>query len=327
MAFSFSFSRLRFSEARERCWASRSKLVIEIFWRGLAFSTTLICGRATLTPPGPRLRPSSSSTICLVTIGRAARVGFSSVTSAVAPGIPRRGPGISSSRGRPASRGMYEFPPLGRPAGRWNPGRGGAVPRSRCSDGPASARRGVVLGAVDGGAATCGAASCTRRASSDFGSGSGPRATGWKITGSAAVGWVEVLARAAASARRARSRSSFERTRARPPERVSVAESTASSCGPRVAWLAAIGFSATSGAGGATSGSASLPGPPSLRDFFFSTTTDFDRPWLKFCRTWPDSTVRCSDSGFRPPALRVLSVWSLESVMRLSVQPSVRGRS
>src|SRR5262249_33650761 len=31
---------------------------------------------------------------------------------------------------------------------------------------------------------------------------------------------------------------------------------------------------------------------PSDRRFFFSTRTDFDRPWLKLWRTWPDSTVR-----------------------------------
>ena len=58
------------------------------------------------------------------------------------------------------------------------------------------------------------------------------------------------------------------------------------------------------------------PGPPSLRVLRFSTTTDLERPWLKFCRTWPLSTVRCSDSGLRAPPRRVLSVVSLVSVMR-----------
>jgi hypothetical protein len=37
---------------------------------------------------------------------------------------------------------------------------------------------------------------------------------------------------------------------------------------------------------------AGAPGAVSLRVLRFSTTTDFERPWLKLCRTWPDSTVR-----------------------------------
>jgi len=32
---------------------------------------------------------------------------------------------------------------------------------------------------------------------------------------------------------------------------------------------------------------------------FFSTTTDFDRPWLKFCRTNPCSTVRFARSTLK----------------------------
>lgn len=75
------------------------------------------------------------------------------------------------------------------------------------------------------------------------------------------------------------------------------------------------GASAT-GAVLATSGSE--PGPESLRVLRFSTTTDFERPWLKFCRTWPLSTVRCSDSGLRAPPRSVLSVLSLVSVMLFS---------
>jgi hypothetical protein len=39
-------------------------------------------------------------------------------------------------------------------------------------------------------------------------------------------------------------------------------------------------------AGAAITGfSTGASGPLSLRVFFFSTTTDFERPWLKFCRT------------------------------------------
>ena len=74
----------------------------------------------------------------------------------------------------------------------------------------------------------------------------------------------------------------------------------------------------TTGAAAATSGS---PDPPSLRVLRFSTTTDLERPWLKFCRTWPLSTVRCSESGLRPPPRRVLSVVSLVSVMLFSLTP------
>ena len=70
------------------------------------------------------------------------------------------------------------------------------------------------------------------------------------------------------------------------------------------------------GEGAATVSTPPSPGPPSLRVFFFSTTTDLDRPWLKFWRTLPDSTVRWSESGLRPPERRVLSVVSFDSVMR-----------
>ena len=58
--------------------------------------------------------------------------------------------------------------------------------------------------------------------------------------------------------------------------------------------------------------------PRAYASLRFSTTTDFERPWLKFCRTWPLSTVRCSDSGLRAPPRRVLSAVSLVSVMLFS---------
>ena len=45
--------------------------------------------------------------------------------------------------------------------------------------------------------------------------------------------------------------------------------------------------------------SPSPPAPEMVRFFFFSTTTDFERPWLKLCRTWPDSTVRFRLNGLR----------------------------
>ena len=59
------------------------------------------------------------------------------------------------------------------------------------------------------------------------------------------------------------------------------------------------------------------PGAEMVRFFFFSTTTDFDRPWLKLCRTWPDSTVRFKLRGLRGDTVRVLSLVSLVSLMHV----------
>ena len=60
------------------------------------------------------------------------------------------------------------------------------------------------------------------------------------------------------------------------------------------------------------------PGPEIVRFFFFSTTTDFDRPWLKLCLTWPASTVRFRLNGLRGAAPRnVFSVASFVSVMHV----------
>ena len=39
-----------------------------------------------------------------------------------------------------------------------------------------------------------------------------------------------------------------------------------------------------------------------MRRFFTSTTTVFDRPWLKLCFTLPVSTVRFRLSGARMPS-------------------------
>src|SRR5690606_7304534 len=62
---------------------------------------------------------------------------------------------------------------------------------------------------------------------------------------------------------------------------------------------------------GASSGSC----PAMVRFLFFSTTTDFDRPWLNFCCTWPDSTVRFRLSGLRAPVSTVFSVVSFVSLI------------
>src|SRR5690606_1889744 len=55
--------------------------------------------------------------------------------------------------------------------------------------------------------------------------------------------------------------------------------------------------------------------PTRVRLLFFSTTTDLDRPWLNFCCTWPDSTVRFRLSGLRVPVSTVLSVVSFDSLI------------
>src|SRR5690348_12810101 len=78
------------------------------------------------------------------------------------------------------------------------------------------------------------------------------------------------------------------------------------------AGAAAAGFGAGLGASatgsGAGAGGAS-PGRPRMRRFLTSTTTVFERPWLKLCLTLPVSTVRLSPSGGRVPSFG-FSVWS-----------------
>ena len=51
------------------------------------------------------------------------------------------------------------------------------------------------------------------------------------------------------------------------------------------------------------------PGRPRMRRFLTSTTTVFERPWLKLCLTLPVSTVRLRPSGGRVPSFG-FSVWS-----------------
>ena len=111
---------------------------------------------------------------------------------------------------------------------------------------------------------------------------------------------------AAASARARASRSSVDNPRA--------AAAGLTFCGAAVSGRIGGFFCATSGSSVASIGGASVS-EPSFLVLRFSTTTDFERPWLKFCRTWPDSTVRWSDSGLRTPPRRVLSVVSFVSVM------------
>jgi hypothetical protein len=63
-----------------------------------------------------------------------------------------------------------------------------------------------------------------------------------------------------------------------------------------------------------------------MRRFLTSTTTVFERPWLKLCFTLPVSTVRFRPSGGRVPSLG-LSLWSVMRFLRLQIrQPrSARG--
>ena len=59
---------------------------------------------------------------------------------------------------------------------------------------------------------------------------------------------------------------------------------------------------------------------PSDRRFFFSTRTDFERPWLKLWRTWPDSTVRRTLSVILRPPRAVLPSVSFVSLIRVRIQ-------
>src|SRR5438477_5249221 len=88
-----------------------------------------------------------------------------------------------------------------------------------------------------------------------------------------------------------------------------------SSCGEglRAAGAAgAAGFGAGLGAsatGSGVGGGGASPGRPRIRRFLTSTTTVFERPWLKLCLTLPVSTVRLRPSGGRVPSFG-FSVWS-----------------
>jgi hypothetical protein len=71
------------------------------------------------------------------------------------------------------------------------------------------------------------------------------------------------------------------------------------------------------GTGGASTLGASTgsPGRPRMRLFLTSTTTVFERPWLKLCFTLPVSMVRLMPSGARAPRVG-LSVVSLITILR-----------
>ncbi len=118
--------------------------------------------------------------------------------------------------------------------------------------------------------------------------------------------------RARCTSRRAASRASASArslaiSRARRRASISSVESP-----PGSSWAAAC-----SSSGRDVPASSASPVLEIVRFFFFSTTTDFDRPWLKLCRTWPASTVRFKLNGLRGVTDSVLSVVSLVSVMHV----------
>ena len=70
------------------------------------------------------------------------------------------------------------------------------------------------------------------------------------------------------------------------------------------------------------------PGRPRMRRFLTSTTTVFERPWLKLCLTLPVSTVRLRPSGGRVPSFG-FSVWSAILFLRQisSAEPVLKAGS
>ena len=76
------------------------------------------------------------------------------------------------------------------------------------------------------------------------------------------------------------------------------------------------------GASGTGAGAASWADwGPRIRRFFTSTTTVFERPWLKLCLTLPVSTVRFRPSGARAPSFGLSDV-SLITFLRSHSQPT-----
>ena len=80
------------------------------------------------------------------------------------------------------------------------------------------------------------------------------------------------------------------------------------------------------GSGAATGsgfGASASPGRPRMRRFFTSTTTVFERPWLKLCFTLPVSTVRRRPRGARVPSfgLSVVSLTQNPSFTKPQRQP------
>ncbi len=160
-----------------------------------------------------------------------------------------------------------------------------------------------VTGAAAGAAAGAGATSAT---------GSGFASTTGGLAASASARAFSSRRRCSASAASARSRSSRRRasslacirwssaSRSRRAWR-SCAVSPAGAAG-RGAGAGGAGGAATGAGGGAASSCGAPVCGPSMRRRFTSTTTVFERPWLKLCFTWPVSTVRFSPSGWRIPS-------------------------
>ena len=201
-------------------------------------------------------------------------------------------------------------------AGAWPPGR--RAPRSSSAGSSAAAGSGAGGGAS---ASRC-ASSAARRASSAACSSARRFSSARRRSSSLAL-------RCALSSRR----------RASPSDCIRASSASRSSCacislrrvmsstGAERAGLAAgaaglgasgLGASAA-GAGSAALGASASPGLPRIRRFLTSTTTVFDRPWLKLCFTLPVSTVRLMPSGGLVPSFG-FSVWSVILFLQL-LQP------
>ena len=258
IALSFSRSRLRLSEAseRSRCFSSKALLIVSL--TRSRFSSTFGVG---VRVPGLPLLDAAAA---LVLLGRLHGTAGALGSFALRLEAGRTG-NIDLAR-------LAAFARLQRriEGGAWLPaagalsvrGRGGRPSVLGAGAGRTSAVAGAGRAASTGAAAaaTAGGAFLARSASSS-------RSKSWRTL-------------AAASARARASRSSVDSPRAAAaaadllPELRSRAASAASSAPPQAR----------------ASPRSAEPRSPSraccvLR---FSTTTDLERPWLKFCRTWPD---------------------------------------
>ena len=95
----------------------------------------------------------------------------------------------------------------------------------------------------------------------------------------------------------------------------------AASSGARGRLRRGLGSGARATGSGAATGSgfgaSASPGRPRMRRFLTSTTTVFERPWLKLCFTLPVSTVRFRPRGARVPSFGL-------SVVSLTQNPSFK---
>lgn len=209
-----------------------------------------------------------------------------------------RGRSLPEGEVRPCGRRSFS----GRSDGRW------AVEDGRGDDGdagPPAGRGEVTVGsgravaagsglaalAVDAGAADEAGGGATGTATGIAGTAAGIAGTAAARVAGFSFGSTTTGALAFASASR-----SCAALRARARASCSPADSVDPAAGLRtvsaLAGTSAAGGRCSTTVGAAMGFSATASGPASLRVFLRSTTTALERPWLKFCRTCPDSTVR-----------------------------------